>query len=113
MKNKNTITKVFIANRGEICRRIAITAKKMSIKTVALTDREMPPLFLQNCIDEFIKVEEEVSSLYLDSSKIKEVGFAKAFGCDAIHPGFGFLSENAEFAQASHRQWYRMGRSSS
>lgn len=98
MKNKNTITKVFIANRGEICRRIAITAKKIGIKTVALTDREMPPLFLQNCIDEFISVEEEVSSLYLDASKM--IGFAKAFGCDAIHPGFGFLSENAEFAQA-------------
>ena len=97
MKTKNKITKVFIANRGEICRRIAETAKKLGIKTVAITDKNTPNLFLQSCVDEFIKVEEESSSLYLDSKKMLE--FAKSFGCDAIHPGFGFLSENADFAK--------------
>ena len=97
MKTKNKITKVFIANRGEICRRIAETAKKLGIKTVAITDKNTPNLFLQSCVDEFIQVEEESSSLYLDSKKMLE--FAKSFGCDAIHPGFGFLSENADFAK--------------
>jgi len=97
MKTKNKITKVFIANRGEICRRIAETAKKLGIKTVAITDKNTPNLFLQSCVDEFIKVEEESSSLYLNSKKMLE--FAKSFGCDAIHPGFGFLSENADFAK--------------
>jgi acetyl/propionyl-CoA carboxylase alpha subunit len=97
MRETRKINKVFIANRGEICRRIAETAKKMGIKTVAITDKDNPPLFLRSCVDEFIKVDEEMSSLYLDAEKM--ISFAKSFGCDAIHPGFGFLSENAEFAQ--------------
>lgn len=98
MKDLIQIKKVFIANRGEICRRIAETAQKMGIKTVAITDKNNPPVFLQNCIDEFVRIEEELSSVYLDIEKM--IGFAKAFGCDAIHPGFGFLSENADFAKA-------------
>lgn len=96
MIEKIQIKKVFIANRGEICRRIAITAKKMGITTVALTDKKEPPLFLKECVDEFIFVEEENPALYLNVERM--IDYAKTYGCDAIHPGFGFLSENAEFA---------------
>ena len=91
------IEKIFIANRGEICRRIAWTAKKLGIKTCCINDRVVPPSYLLGVIDEFIFVEEETVSLYLDASKM--IGYAKQAGADAIHPGYGFLSENEFFAE--------------
>ena len=92
------LKKVFIANRGEIARRIGASLRKLSIQSVCLTDREHPPIYLRDYIDFFEKVEEEESSkLYLNPEKI--IGFALKHQCDGIHPGFGFLSENATFAQ--------------
>jgi acetyl/propionyl-CoA carboxylase alpha subunit len=98
MVQKNKISRVFIANRGEIARRISQTCKKMGIETVALTDRKIPPSYLAEVVTKFLHVEEESTSLYINPQAM--IDFAKAGQCDAVHPGFGFLSENAQFAEA-------------
>ena len=91
--------KILIANRGEIAIRIMQTAKKMGIKTVAVystVDRNAPHV---RFADVAILIGEAPSNAsYLLGDKIIEV--AKELGVDAIHPGYGFLSENANFAEA-------------
>src|SRR5690606_24328860 len=92
------LKRLFIANRGEILRRIAFTAKNMGIATVSVwQDRQPPPGVLRAVIDKFVFVP-QTSNVYLDQNRLIEA--AKAEGCDSVHPGFGFLSENATFAQA-------------
>lgn len=90
--------KILIANRGEIAVRVMQTAKKMGIKTVAVyssADREAPHV---KFADEAVCIGEAPSNQsYLLGDKIIEV--AKQLKVDAIHPGYGFLSENAEFAE--------------
>lgn len=90
--------KILIANRGEIALRIMKTAKKMGIKTVAVystADRKSPHV---RFADEAVLIGEAPSNQsYLLGDKIIEV--AKNLNVDAIHPGYGFLSENAEFAE--------------
>ncbi len=93
--------KVFIANRGEIARRIAITSKKMGIQTVCIKNSEIPPTYLTDVVTEFIFVPNESTSHYLDQNFMIEL--AKSTNCDAVHPGFGFLSENANFARACQK----------
>ncbi|MEH6682195.1 MAG: acetyl-CoA carboxylase biotin carboxylase subunit [Sediminicola sp.] len=89
---------ILIANRGEIAVRIIKTAKKMGIRTVAVystVDRNAPHVQMA---DHAILIGEAPSSAsYLQGSKL--VGIAKDLGVDAIHPGYGFLSENADFAE--------------
>ena len=89
--------KILIANRGEIAIRIMRTAKKMGIKTVAIystADRNAPHV---KFADEAICVGEPPSNeSYLRGDRIIEV--AKTVNVDAIHPGYGFLSENADFS---------------
>ncbi len=89
--------KILVANRGEIALRVMKTAKKMGIKTVAIyteADRNSPHV---KFADEAVLIGENPSNKsYLLADKIIEV--AKALGVDAIHPGYGFLSENADFA---------------
>jgi len=91
--------KILVANRGEIAIRVMKTAQKMGIKTVAVystADRNSPHV---KYADEAVWIGESPSNKsYLLGSKIIEV--AKALNVDAIHPGYGFLSENAEFATA-------------
>ncbi|MCX6117090.1 MAG: ATP-grasp domain-containing protein [Proteobacteria bacterium] len=91
------ITRVFIANRGEIARRISQTTSRLGIESVALTDRKFPPEYLNGLVTTFIHVEKESTEIYLNPTLMIE--FAKSSHCDAIHPGFGFLSENSEFAR--------------
>lgn len=90
--------KIVVANRGEIAIRVMKTAQKMGIKTVAVystADRNSPHV---KYADEAVWIGESSSNQsYLLGSKIIEV--AKALNADAIHPGYGFLSENAEFSQ--------------
>jgi len=90
--------KILVANRGEIAIRVMQTAKKMGIKTVAVysaADRNAPHV---KFADEAVYIGEAPSSQsYLLGNKIIEA--AKATGADAIHPGYGFLSENANFAE--------------
>jgi len=90
--------KILVANRGEIAIRVMQTAKKMGIKTVAVysaADRNAPHV---KFADEAVYIGEAPSSQsYLLGYKIIEA--AKTTGADAIHPGYGFLSENANFAE--------------
>ena len=91
--------KILIANRGEIALRVMRTAKKMGIKTVAVyseIDRNAPHV---RFADEAVCIGKNPSSQsYLLGDKIIEV--AKELHVDGIHPGYGFLSENAAFADA-------------
>jgi len=91
--------KVLIANRGEIALRIMKTAKRMGIKTVAIysdIDRKAPHVLYA---DEAIHIGENPSNQsYLLGDKIIEKALEN--GVDAIHPGYGFLSENEHFAKA-------------
>lgn len=90
--------KLLVANRGEIAIRVMRTAKKMGIKTVAVfstTDRNAPHV---KYADEAALIGKAPSNQsYLRGDKIIEV--AKQLHADAIHPGYGFLSENADFAE--------------
>ena len=91
--------KILIANRGEIAIRIIQTCKKMGIKTVAVySDIDERSRHVREA-DEAVHIGPSPSvSSYLDYEKI--VGTAVQHGCQAIHPGYGFLSENSEFAAA-------------
>jgi len=97
------IKKILIANRGEIALRILRTCREMGIKTVALCP--MPGQeknFLETTLaDEFYYLDKEGSSGYLDKDKIIKI--AKTAKVDAIHPGYGFLSENWQFAMMCDR----------
>lgn len=90
--------KILIANRGEIALRVMKTAQKMGIKTVAVfstADRNAPHV---KFADEAVCIGEAPSNeSYLLGDKIIEV--AKELKVDGIHPGYGFLSENADFAE--------------
>ena len=92
------MNKVLIANRGEIARRVIRTLKKMKIATVAIysdIDREAPHV---KEADEAVYVGQSPSSeSYLRQDVILE--YCKQLGVDGIHPGYGFLSENAGFAR--------------
>ena len=94
--------KILIANRGEIACRVAATARRMAIKTVAVySDADASAKHVGFC-DEAVYIGVNGSSApkdsYLRWERIIEA--AKATGAQAIHPGYGFLSENAAFAQA-------------
>ena len=91
--------KILVANRGEIAMRVMRTCKEMGIKTVAVfseADRLSPHV---RFADEAVCIGPAPSNQsYLCADKIIEV--AKKLGVDGIHPGYGFLSENADFSQA-------------
>ncbi len=91
--------KILVANRGEIAMRIMRTAKEMGIQTVAVfseADRNMP--FVRYA-DEAVCIGPALSAQsYLRGEKI--IAVAKQTGADAIHPGYGFLSENAAFSKS-------------
>ena len=91
--------KILIANRGEIACRVAATAKRMAIKTVAVySDADADAKHVSVC-DEAIHIGGSApKDSYLRWETIIEA--AKATGAEAIHPGYGFLSENEAFAQA-------------
>ncbi len=94
---KSKITKILIANRGEIAIRVIRTAQEMGIGTVAIysaPDRKAPHVRLA---DEAVYIgPAPVSESYLNQKNILDA--CKATKADAIHPGYGFLSENAQFA---------------
>ncbi len=88
------ISSLLVANRGEIARRVIRSAHDMGIRCVAVyVDADTAAPFVQDA-DEAVRLE----TSYLDAAAIIEA--AKATGADAVHPGYGFLSENADFAAA-------------
>src|SRR6476469_4074966 len=90
--------KILVANRGEIALRIMRTIRKMGIQSVAVfseADRSAPHVLYA---DEAVCLGAPASaSSYLNAEKI--IAYCKELKVDAIHPGYGFLSENADFAQ--------------
>ena len=97
------LRRVLIANRGEIALRVLRACKELDIKTLVVfseADRNSLPVRLADravCIGQ-----SHAAKSYLDARAI--VGTAVAFGVDAIHPGYGFLSENAAFAELCSEQ---------
>ncbi|WP_065188619.1 acetyl-CoA carboxylase biotin carboxylase subunit [Shewanella woodyi] len=102
-KNNNTgktllIKKLLIANRGEIACRIIKTAKAMGIRTVALySDADIDARHVAMADESFYLGGSAPADSYLKGDLIVEI--AKKSGAQAIHPGYGFLSENADFAR--------------
>jgi 3-methylcrotonyl-CoA carboxylase alpha subunit len=92
-------TKILIANRGEIACRVAATARRMGIKTVAVySEADANARHVAVCDEAVLIGPAAAKESYLRGDKI--IAVAKATGAQAIHPGYGFLSENAEFADA-------------
>jgi len=94
-----TIQKILIANRGEIAVRVIKTARKMGIKTVAIySNVDSDSLHVAMADEAWCIGEVELGDTYLNIQKIVDV--AKQCGCEAIHPGYGFLAENPLFVEA-------------
>ncbi|SEB01038.1 acetyl/propionyl/methylcrotonyl-CoA carboxylase subunit alpha [Variovorax sp. YR216] len=91
--------KILIANRGEIACRVAATARRMAIRTVAVySDADAHASHVRACDESVHLGGSAPKESYLRWEKILEA--AKSKGAEAVHPGYGFLSENEEFAQA-------------
>ncbi|MBT1697767.1 acetyl-CoA carboxylase biotin carboxylase subunit [Fulvivirgaceae bacterium PWU4] len=95
------IKKILVANRGEISLRVMRSAKELGIRTVAVYSEADRQALHVRYADEAVCIGPPPSSeSYLRIEKI--IAAAKQTGADAIHPGYGFLSENEDFAQACH-----------
>ena len=96
------IKKILIANRGEIAVRIVRACAEMGIKSVAIyTDADRHSLHVKKA-DEAYNLGPETVAGYLNAHRI--VNLAVATGCDALHPGYGFLSENPQLAEICQRR---------
>lgn len=96
---KRHINKILIANRGEIARRVQRTAMALNIKTLAIfSENEVNSAYVSESSEAFSLGSGTLSETYLNIDKIIEI--ARKAGVDAIHPGYGFLAENAGFARA-------------
>ncbi|MFZ2633981.1 MAG: acetyl-CoA carboxylase biotin carboxylase subunit [Desulfosalsimonadaceae bacterium] len=92
--------KILIANRGEIACRVIRTCKKMNIRTIAVySEADVRSLHVQLADEAVCIGPSPAHESYLNTDKILSVALSK--GCQAIHPGYGFLSENHRFAEAA------------
>jgi acetyl/propionyl-CoA carboxylase alpha subunit/acetyl-CoA carboxylase carboxyltransferase component len=96
------LKKLLIANRGEIAIRIARTAAQLGVPTVAIYSADDSRSLHVRAADEAIPLRGEGPAAYLDVQRIVEA--ATGSGCDALHPGYGLLSESAEFAELCAKQ---------
>ena len=95
--------KILIANRGEIAVRVMNTCKEMNIPTVAVySDADGDALHTLTADESFHIGKSEPSDSYLNIDKI--IAAAKKTNADAIHPGYGFLAENADFSRECENQ---------
>jgi acetyl-CoA carboxylase biotin carboxylase subunit len=93
-----TISKVLIANRGEIALRVILACKEMGLKTVAVhSEADRDSLHVRYADDDVCIGPAQSRQSYLNISSI--IAAAEITGADAIHPGYGFLAENAHFAE--------------
>ncbi|WP_423193445.1 carboxyl transferase domain-containing protein [Cupriavidus sp. H18C2] len=90
--------KLLIANRGEIALRVLRAARDLDIATVAVYAQDDASALHRVLADEAVALDGSGPAAYIDIAGI--VAAARATGCDAVHPGYGFLSERADFAQA-------------
>ncbi|MEC7246429.1 MAG: biotin carboxylase N-terminal domain-containing protein, partial [Pseudomonadota bacterium] len=100
------ISSILIANRGEIACRIIATAKKMGIRTIAIAsdpDKQARHALMADAVA-YIGGDSPTTS-YLDQAKI--LAAAKSHAAEAIHPGYGFLSENADFAEQVEKSGFK------
>lgn len=96
---KKTFNKILVANRGEIAVRIIKSAKKMGIKTATIyASNDSESLHVSYADEAFVIDGENLADTYLNIDKI--VNIAKKTGCEAIHPGYGFLAENPQFVRS-------------
>ena len=94
--------KILIANRGEIAVRIIQAAQSLKVATAAIyADSDQEALHVHQASEAYGLGEGDLSSTYLNIEKIIDI--AQHAGCEAIHPGYGFLSENASFVEACER----------
>ncbi|XP_031843768.1 methylcrotonoyl-CoA carboxylase 1 [Nomia melanderi] len=99
----NRFDKILIANRGEIACRVARTAKRLGIQTVAVySEADKNSMHVEQADEAHCIGPAPSSQSYLRQDKIMSV--AKKSKCQAIHPGYGFLSENAEFAELCEKE---------
>ena len=96
---------LLVANRGEIAIRIMRAAAEMGIRTTAVFSEDDAHSLHTRKADEVRALAGKGAAAYLDVEQI--VAVAKAAGCDAVHPGYGFLSENAQFARRAAEEGIR------
>lgn len=93
-----TFKALLIANRGEIAIRIARAAADLGLRSVAIYSKDDAKSLHTRVADEAVALEKSGAAAYLDGDAIIKVALEN--GCDAVHPGYGFLSENGNFARA-------------
>src|SRR5262245_3916625 len=90
--------RLLIANRGEIAIRIAQAAAELGLATVGVHSEDDTTSLHVRRVEQAVALKGKGAAAYLDIAGI--IAVAREAGCDAVHPGYGFLSENARFAQA-------------
>jgi len=106
MTNQTPIRRLLIANRGEIAVRIIKTARRLGIHTIALySDADQDAMHVREADEAWHLGPAPARESYLDAAKVLRI--AQQAGADAIHPGYGFLSENSDFATACEQRGVR------